>query len=188
MADRTSRSRTWFSSRLAPTWDVPLEDSDETLSAYHESGHAVIAAFLGGRVESVSIVPDTDSDGELPPRFGDTRIAWSKRWSLRERCERSVLVALAGPVAERIYREEPFHPGLVAEWAEDWRVAWEAAATLAPDERKRLRFLEATAIKLDEWLRRDAMWAAVAALADELSAHETLDGEQVAEVVATWLG
>jgi hypothetical protein len=51
-----------------------------------------------------------------------------------------------------------------------------------------LRFLEATAIKLDEWLRRDAMWAAVAALADELSAHETLDGEQVAEVVATWLG
>lgn len=162
-----------------------MEDSDETLSAYHESGHAVIAVFLGGRVPSVTISPE--HDGELAPRFGDTRIAWPKRLPLRERCERSVLVALAGPVAERIYREEPFHPGMVAEWAEDWRVAWEAAATLVPDERRRLRFLEAATIKLDEWLRQDAMWAAVAALADELSAHETLEAEQVAEVVATWL-
>ena len=142
--------------------------------------------FLGGRVPSVTIAPD--NDGELSPRYGDTRVSWPKRLSLRERCERSVLVALAGPVAERIYREEPFHPGFVAEWAEDWRVAWDAAATIAPDDRKRLRFLESAAIKLDEWLRRDAMWAAVAALADELSAHETLEDEQVAEVVATWLG
>ncbi|MEY4176504.1 MAG: ATP-dependent zinc metalloprotease FtsH [Planctomycetota bacterium] len=173
-------------SALRSLEDAPLEDSEETLSAYHESGHAVIAVFLGGRVLSVTISPD--NDGELAPRFGDTRIAWPKRLSLRERCERSVLVALAGPVAERIYREEPFHPGMVAEWAEDWRVAWEAAATLASDERKRLRFLEATAVKLDEWLRREAMWAAVAALADELSAHETLDADQVSEVVATWLG
>jgi hypothetical protein len=34
---------------------------------------------------------------------------------------------------------------------------------------------------------RDEIWQAIAALADELAAHETLDEEQIMDVVQTWL-
>jgi hypothetical protein len=37
-------------------------------------------------------------------------------------------------------------------------------------------------------LKEDDLWAALAALADNLLAHETLEGEQVEEIVGAWLG
>ena len=98
-----------------------------------------------------------------------------------------MLVTLAGPVAEMIYRSEPFHPGLVAEWAADWREAWEQAQLLVPDERKRLAFLEQATVELHRLLRRDDHWAALAAIVDNLLAHELLEGDDVAEIVASWL-
>ena len=48
--------------------------SDEEVTAWHEAGHAFVAVYLGGQVESVSIDPDWD-DG--PKRFGDTTIRWA---------------------------------------------------------------------------------------------------------------
>ena len=39
---------------------------------------------------------------------------------------------LAGPVAEMIYRGEPLHPALVAEWRHDWGQAWDEAAVVVP--------------------------------------------------------
>ena len=97
-------------------------------------------------------------------------------------------VSLAGPVAEMIYSGDPYHPGLVAEWPTDWRQAWEAAMPLHPNERKRLQYLEQTSIQLYHRLKEDDLWAALAALADNLLAHETLEGEQVEEIVGAWLG
>jgi hypothetical protein len=87
-----------------------------------------------------------------------------------------------------IYSGEPYHPGLVAEWADDWHNAWEAATALHLDERKRLRYLEEVSVQLYHRLKRDDLWAALAAIADNLLAHETLEGEQVEEIVAEWLG
>ncbi len=62
--------------------------------------------------------------------------------------EKSVLVALAGPVAEMTHGGEPFHPGFVAEWAADWKLAWEAAAPRSPLDQKRLAYLEQTTARL----------------------------------------
>lgn len=153
-------------------------------TAYHEAGHAFMASYLGGIVHSVTIQPDRD-DG--PNRYGDVQIVWpSGRMSAKEFQNKLVLVALAGPVVEMIYRGEPLHPGFVAEWADDWRKAWDAAEPILADHQKRLAFLEETARKLHGLLYRDQHWAAIAALADHILAHETLDTEEIREVLAVW--
>ena len=155
------------------------------LIAYHEAGHALVALLLGGRVQLVTIEPDND-DG--PQRQGDTQVLW-RRAGLSERqfAQCSVQVSLAGPVAEMIYSGDPYHPGLVAEWAADWRDAWGAAIILHAGERQRLAYLEQVSIQLYHRLKADDHWAAIAAVADHLLAHDSLDGEQIAEIVTQWL-
>ncbi|MCA9079144.1 MAG: hypothetical protein KDA58_01245, partial [Planctomycetaceae bacterium] len=80
------------------------------LVAYHEAGHAYVALQLGARVLSLTIDPDWD-DG--PQRYGDTEIAWdTDELTDEEFRHHSILVALAGPVAEMIHTGDPFHPAL----------------------------------------------------------------------------
>ena len=155
------------------------------LIAYHEAGHALMAILLGGEVRLVTIEPDND-DG--PERQGDTQVLWRRSgMSDREFAEKAIQVSLAGPVAEMIYSGDPYHPGLIAEWAADWDEAWGSASLIHRDERQRLAFLEQTSIGLYRQLRQVEMWAALAALADNLLAHETLEAEQVEEIVREWL-
>ena len=156
------------------------------LIACHEAGHALMAHLLGGEVRLVTIEPDND-DG--PDRQGDTQVLWRRSTEGdKEFAKKAVQVSLAGPVAEMIYSGDPYHPGLVAEWAADWREAWEAAVPLHADERKRLKYLEDVSIQLYHRLKEDDLWAALASLADNLLAHETLEGQQVEEIVGEWLG
>jgi ATP-dependent Zn protease len=150
-------------------------------TAYHECGHAWVAAYLGGSVRSLTIEPDRD-DG--PQRFGDTQIVWRRdQMTAKEYHNKLVLVALAGPVAEMIYRGQPLHPGFVAEWAHDWQHAWEAAAPILPNQRQRLAFLEEAARQLHQLLSHEEHWTAIAMLADNLLAHETLEAEEIREVL-----
>lgn len=143
-----------------------------------------MAILLGARVTHATIEPDRD-DG--PERYGDVQVLW-RRSKLTEKqlAEKLVLTALAGPVAEMIYTGEPLHPGFVAEWANDWEHAFAAAEPLVPDERKRLAWLESQIPRLYALLN-DRYWPAVAALADELSAHETLEEEQIRDAVESWI-
>jgi ATP-dependent Zn protease len=157
----------------------------DEVSAYHEAGHAFMAIYVGARVRRVTIDPDWD-DG--PARHADIQVEWPlDRFSERELQERSAQVALAGPVAEMIHSGDPYHPGFVAEWAADWKAAWDAAAPLIPAERKRLAYLEQTAAQVHRLLHRDDHWAALAAVVDNLLAHETLEGDEVEEIVRQWL-
>jgi ATP-dependent Zn protease len=153
--------------------------------AYHEAGHALMALILGGEVQLVTIEPDHD-DG--PQRQGDTQVLWRRtRMSERDFAVRAVQVSLAGPVAEMIYAGDPYHPALVSAWAADWRAAWSSAAVLHAGDRQRLVYLEQTSIQLYRRLKQDDHWAAVAALADHLLAHESLEGDEVVEIVNQWL-
>ncbi|HEX4149601.1 MAG TPA: M50 family metallopeptidase, partial [Pirellulales bacterium] len=116
------------------------------LIAYHEAGHALMAVLLGGRVRLVTIEPDNDDGID---RQGDTQVLWRRSGiSNKELAKKTVQVSLAGPAAEMIYSGDPYHPGFVAQWAADWREAWEAAAALHADERKRLEYLEQVSIQL----------------------------------------
>ncbi len=155
------------------------------VSAYHEAGHAFMAIYVGARVRSVTITPDWD-DG--PERHADISVEWpTSHFTQNVLREKLVLVALAGPVAEMLYNGEPYHPGFVAEWAADWKTAWASAAKLFPHDRQRLSHLEKVTVQLYQQLDREAHWAAVAAIADHLLAHETLEGAEIEEIVHQWL-
>lgn len=144
-----------------------------------------MAIYLGAKVRSVTIEPEWD-DG--PERYADAQIEWpTGRFTEREIQQTAILISLAGPVAEMIYTGNPYHPGLVAEWAADWKQAWRDAGCLIDDERKRLAFLEQTTAELYQTLDRTDHWAAVAAIADSLLAHETLESEEVESIVRQWV-
>lgn len=153
--------------------------------AYHEAGHAFAAAYLGARVLSISIEPDKN---DLPDREGEATYSWRRgQFTHAQEMQNIMFVALAGPVAEMIYSGEPLHPGFVPEWAVDWQQAMDAAASIQPDERKRLALLEQLVRRMHELFRRDEHWAAIAAVADNLIAYETLDEDQLEEIFAAWL-
>jgi hypothetical protein len=160
-------------------------DDDATLTAYHESGHAVIAYALGGHIASVQL--GGEADDWLPDRFGDCRIEWSRidpaaNWQR----QREVLTVLAGPVAEAIYRDEPLHPAHYAPWQLDWQLAWRIGEQLVRDPAKRSHMLDALLGQLHRQVSGEPYWSAIAALADELAAHEYLDSDQIEEVVGFW--
>jgi len=170
--------------RLISSSLMELHEMSE-LTAYHEAGHAWMAVLTGARVVSVTIEPDWD-DG--PERYGDTQVAWQRsRFSERELTESGVLVSLAGPVAEMAYHGDPYHPGFVAEWAEDWRAAWDGAAALLAKPSQRMAYLESETAKLRRLLDQENHWAAVAEIADQLLAHDRLEAEDVAACVRQWL-
>lgn len=157
----------------------------DELTAYHEAGHAWMAVVSGAKVLSVTIAPDWD-DG--PDRYGDTQVAWqSSYFTERELAEKGIQVALAGPVAEMAYSGEPYHPGFVAEWADDWQTAWNLATELIPAEQLRLLFLEQQTAKLRKLLDQENHWAALAEIADQLQTHERLEGDEVLACVTQWL-
>ncbi len=139
-----------------------------------------MAVILGGIVEVATIVTDFN---ESPKRYGDVRV----RWSSAPGWKTQVLVALAGPAAEMVFRQEKLHPGFVQEWSEDWKVAWDLSKSGASNERKRVLLLEQISVELYQVFGRDEVWNAAAALADELMAHETIYEEQIEETVRFWI-
>lgn len=165
---------------------MPTADDDETITAYHEAGHAAIGYALGGEIESVGLYGEADE--WLPERFGDCHVRWARvdpnsNWQV----QREVLTLLAGPVAEGIYRGESLHPATYPPWRYDWEMAVARTHSIASIE-QRAKFLATALALLDKHLRDDQCWAAIAAVADELLAHEYLDGEQLADTLSFWLG
>ncbi|MGI9474330.1 MAG: cell division protein FtsH [Rubripirellula sp.] len=161
-------------------------NDDETLTAYHEAGHAVIGYALGGSIDGMQL--GGEEDDWLPARFGDCRINWGRvdansDWQRK----REILTILAGPVAEMVYRDEPLHPAAYGPWKDDWERAWSTAEVIAADPKRRTRLLEQLIRELHSSIKADTCWAAIAALADELLAHEALEAEQVAEVLQFWV-
>ncbi len=160
-------------------------NNDETWTAYHESGHAVIGYALGGHIASVQL--GGEADRWLPERFGDCRIVWGQiDPDLNWQKQREVLTILAGPVAEMVYRDEPLHPAHYGPWQQDWQHASAIAGDLVADARKRTRILEQIIHDLRRQVSNEPCWSAIAALADELETHEYLEADQIEEVIGFW--
>ena len=158
---------------------------EETLTAYHESGHAVIGYALGGTVQGMQL--GGEEDDWLPARFGDCRIHWGRvdpnvDWQRK----REILTVLAGPVAEMVYREESYHPAVFGPWKHDWELAWCTATPMWGDERQRMRGLESIIVELKRRIQLEQIWAGGAARADELVAHEMLEEERIEDVLSFW--
>ena len=158
-----------------------MPEDSETLTAYHEAGHAIMAVSYGGRIIHVSIDPP-DDDGLK--RFGESIVQWPK--ALARDIEIAELkVSLAGPVAELTYDGARESIANCGEFAADWQQAVLSASRLKP-ERSRANFLAEMERQVWGFFEDDNVWAATCAIADELLAHETIEHDQVADVWAFW--
>lgn len=163
---------------------------EDTLTAYHEAGHAVVGYFLGGDIEQIQL--SGFEEDTLPRRFGECRVRWmavagSKTEGQDWQRQREILTILAGPVAEMIYRGEAIHPALDGPSQGDWAQAWELGRAILPDPPRRTQFLEQLTATLYQAISQDSWWAAIAAVSDELLAHELLDKQQAEETLAFWV-
>ncbi len=159
---------------------------EESFTCYHEAGHVVVGYLLGGRIEQVQL--GGESHENLPAQFGDCLIQWQQAnpncpWQI----QRELLTILAGPVAEMVYRGEKFHPAHFGPWQLDWMQAMQRCVSFTTDMRQRTQLLEALIEELYVRLQRNEFWAAIAAVADELSAHEYLEREQLEACLQFWL-
>jgi len=162
-------------------------DDDETVSAYHESGHAVVGYLLGGAVESVGLYAEADE--YLPERFGDCHVNWGRvdpdcDWQV----QREMLTILAGPVAEMIYTGEPRSIDSHPPWQHDWLWVLRRSRQIAAPPEQRAKLLANMVRYLKRHVAGETCWPAVAAVADELLAHERLDAEQLSETLGFWIG
>lgn len=147
----------------------------------------MVAHALGGTVDSIQLWGEADD--YLPERFGDCRVNWGPvDPNLDWQRQREIMTYLAGPVAEMIYRGEKLHPALYGPWQDDWARAAATCEQIVRDPARRTRLLELIIIRLHRELGDPPYWPAIAAIADELAAHEMLESDQVADVLAFWMG
>ena len=105
-------------------------------------------------------------------------------------CERfayEICVSLAGPIAESLYAGSDERIETVAEWQMDWQTAFSIASRVSTGKESANKLLSDCQAKIRHHFDQPNSWAAVAALADELLAHETIEHEQVKAVVEFWL-
>ena len=151
------------------------------VEAWHEAGHALVARLLGGTVRCVTLESELDEHG------GHTEVLWSEGagravgpGAERQQARREALVALAGPIAERLHADEgPLEDlearELLSSWRGDEREFLEAVARFEPDPAQRTaaaRHLTGTLVGL---LDDVEVQERLARVADALEAHGTLD-------------
>ena len=162
---------------------LTVEDEIEEITAYHEAGHAVMAAALGGRIIRVSIEPPED-DGLK--RFGESIVSWPPSTDAAI-YEVELKVSLAGPVAELLYRSEQIPIESVPEFAADWQRVAESAVLLKATRQEQLQLISRAEFWVRDFFNQTRNWAAVGAVADELLAHYTLENEQLQEAISFWI-
>ena len=179
-------------------------DDDDPATCYHEAGHAVMAFALGGTIERLRL--GGEADEFLPQRFGECRVRWdgfvaagalpinSREAKTMMGCReaatmmgcRGAATALAGPVAELMHAGRDAAMEDLLPWREDLRVARANVSGMSgrvdPDA-----VLRALAASVRQFFSDNHRWAAVAALADDLSAHGEVDTDDIERVCGFWL-
>ena len=154
------------------------------ITAHHEAGHVLLAEFCGARVTFASIIPDHLGGARAE---GMTKAVWPPFSDPRVRADRLVRVALAGPAAELIYSGEQYEPEILPEWCADWSAACVALQMIVPTripDAQKMQILSRYLVELIQFLSIDDVWDTLAAVADELDAHEVLEEEQLGELRA----
>ena len=148
-----------------------LPFTDEEL-AYHEAGHAVVYALDGGTISRVSI-ERTD------PRRG-VHVAPHPQPANEADARRMIQTLLAGEVALFLHHGERKQ----VPDSRDREQARRAARTFAGEDAAAERALEQEWERTHERLRDAATWQKVKGVAEALLRARTIDGREVAEIVA----
>lgn len=149
-------------------------------TAYHEAGHVVAAWKLGVRLRSATVIPSEGSHGTLkhdnPLRGINLEFDGSDRARLK--AEKGIIIALAGPAAQRHFAPRSWrfgHGAADRECAVDlaWRLNGSGEMVA-----KHLAYLQARAEGLVE-----GSWRFVEALARALLEHGRLDQTALGKVI-----
>jgi len=151
----------------------------DTVEAWHEAAHGVVARLLGGDVRWLTLEADEVEFG------GRSEIAWPPASAL-EHASLSARVALAGPIAEleRFGDDDLGDPRVLSAWEADWAEVERCAGLVAQDEEERRSAIRTWMAEVRGLLRQPDVEELVARVADALEAHRTLDGT----LFEDWLG
>lgn len=145
-------------------------------TAYHEAGHAFVAWSLGVAVHRITIVPsgliagsvqhEKIIRGKYPELDGSMRA--------RMRMEKNILIALAGPIAQRLYKSRSCRS-----WHStgDYRAASDMALLINSSGKQASAYLKWLQIRTEEILI--ARWPLVHALAQELLRKGEIKGKEM---------
>ena len=156
----------------------------DEITAWHEAGHSVVAVMLGGVVDTVSVeVPDGEAAGVTGVFWGNA----SDASDARSQAFNDIHVALAGPIAEMIFVGDYDYLRIKQEHAVDWEIVATAVERLGLDAIAAKKLLASIATGLYQRLREDAVWSAVADVAERLELDGTIDGDTVNDLAGFWL-
>ena len=166
----------------------PLSDNDEKelrATAYHEAGHTIMRLELGRRVTHVTIKPKGDTLGHVrhrPPKV-DVEWFWAD-WATRRWTETAIMVALAGPEAEKRLMGRRNNIGASGDDA--WVAELAIRAIVGDEERNAyLRWLE---LRVRDFVAFSQFWVQVESVAAALLERETLTGKEVDQIREQALG
>jgi hypothetical protein len=143
-------------------------------TAYHEAGHAVMAYFLGVRLNKVSIVPDKDYVGivlhEKVVRGRSPEIDTSLRNF--DRMEKLARIALAGNVAQKLHAPRS-HDGA----SSDRQTVADAAFMLNGSSEAASAWIKWLEISVTDAIK--GRWTIVDTVAREVVKEQELSREQI---------
>lgn len=159
-------------------WDD--EDADQQATAYHEAGHSVVGVLLGAKVRYATL--ECEQAGHL----GEVEMHWPTRFAAARSTD-PIRAILAGPVAEAVYRNLAWELVARGPGSQDLRQALAIAAEYGWSNAKTLAWLRTEGDRMQSFLDRDDIWAAVSAVADLLLAHDTLEHDEISDEVQAWV-
>jgi hypothetical protein len=159
------------------SFDLDGDDEERLRTAYHEAGHCVIGILMGARVRFASIEVESED------HFGEVEMEWPHGSNVKAQA----LAILAGPVAEMTDRDEPFSNQDLAPSKADFQQVLQLSQAFGWTHRKQVEWIQHLITQLYRQFKRPDCWAAVAAVSDQLLAHDTLEHETIADEVSHWM-
>ncbi len=167
---RKRSSETTFSRKLMAT-------------AYHEAGHAVVGYDLRQRLRKVSIIPNETSAGRCAfagfgPKFNPEA---DVSWRVRTRLERSIIVSLAGPEAERVFRGRRNNVGAAGDFSD----AVDYASYLVSTDEELETYVAWLQVRAKLAVENEIAWARISGLVEALLTSRELTARRAREIIKT---
>jgi hypothetical protein len=150
-------------------------------AAYHEAGHAVASYLVHRRLACVSIIPNPIDNtlGHCEYRnLADFKPDAPMNSRLRVQIEKLIIVLLAGAIAERLRAGSVYRNGS----EDDMTLAYNAAMYLSGEAKEARAFVNWLSAHTRNLLASGPQWAAVEALAGELTERRFI-GERLARQI-----
>jgi len=152
---------------------VSDEDPKLLATAWHEAGHALVAAIVGRPIQKVTITPANLQTGGV--RLGAVKFQKGRSKSTNDWLEDEVLILLAGMVAESKFTGQYCDDGARQDLRAVRNLINQRAATERQMEKLERRLLD----KVEHLLEQDHHVAALKMIVDQLMKTQTIKGRTV---------